>query len=112
MFAVSVRFVGCYASLAMIRDFISGFRQFLHKPFLSGLVVLLVSIGIGANILIFGFIDTLLLKPLPVRDPNNLWMLQSNHSRQLEPSADFTFGQFEELKVHQNLFSSLTAEQA
>ncbi len=95
----------------MTRDFISGFRQFRHKPLFCALVVLLISIGIGANILIFGFIDTLLLKPLPVRNPENLWILQSNHSRQVEPSVDFTYGQFEELKAHETLFSGLTAEQ-
>ena len=96
----------------MIRDLRSGFRQFLHKPFFSALVLLLVAVGIGANVLIFGLIDVLLLKPLPVRQPENLWMLESVHSRQVQPSLDFSYGQFEELKRYPNLFSSLTAEQA
>jgi predicted permease len=96
----------------MIRDFLSGYRQFRHKPFFCALIVLLVAVGIGANILIFGFIDTLLLKPLPVRNPANLWMLESNHRRQIDPNLDFSYGQFEELESHKNLFSAITAEQA
>jgi len=95
----------------MIRDFSYGLRQFIHRPFFCALVVALVAIGIGANILIFGFIDTLLLKPLPVRHPENLWILQSIHTKQVEPNQDFTFGQFEQLQAYGNLFSSLTAEQ-
>lgn len=96
----------------MIRDFTSGLRQFVHKPFFSALVVMLVAVGIGANILIFGIIDTLLLKPLPVRNPENLWVLQTLHSGRSEPDLDFTYGQFEELQNYQRLFSGLTAEQA
>lgn len=95
----------------MIRDLRSGFRQFSNKPLFSALVVLLVAVGIGANILIFGFIDTLLLKPLPVRNPENLWILQSVRKKQTAPSIDFSYGQFEELKSYPNLFSGLTAEQ-
>jgi len=95
----------------MRRDLRSGFRQFLHKPLFSALVVLLVAIGIGANILIFGLIDALLLKPLPVSDPANLWVLQSVRKKQVTPSLDFSYGQFEELKSYPNLFSGLAAEQ-
>lgn len=95
----------------MIRDFSYGLRQFFHRPFFCALVVLLLAMGIGANILIFGFIDTLLLKPLPVRNPENLWVLQSIHTKQVEPNLDFTYGQFEQLQEYGNLFSGLTAEQ-
>ncbi len=95
----------------MLRDFRLGFRQFINKPLFCGLVLLLVATGIGANILIFGFIDTLLLKPLPVRNPENLWMLESNHPKQVEPSNEFTYSQVEELRGYPNLFSAVTAEQ-
>ncbi len=96
----------------MIRDLRSGLRQFSHKPFFSALVVLLVAVGIGANILIFGFIDTLLLKPLPVKNPRSLWVLESVRQKQIQPTLDFSYGQFEELKHYPNLFGALTAEQS
>jgi len=96
----------------MIRDLKSGLRQFLQKPLFSALVVLLIAIGIGANLLIFSFIDTLLLKPLPVKNPNNLWVLQSVRKKQIQPSLDFSYGQFEELKGYPSLFAGLTAEQS
>ena len=95
----------------MILDLRSALRQFIHKPLFSSLVVLLVAVGIGANVLIFGFIDTLLLKPLPVRNPENLWVLESIREKQVQPNLEFSYGQFEELKSYPNLFSGLTAEQ-
>ncbi len=96
----------------MLCDFKFGFRQFLQKPAFSALVALLIAIGIGANVLIFGFIDTLLLKPLPVRDPENLWILQSSHRERPNPILDFSYGQYEEVgKNYPNLFSAVMAEQ-
>ncbi len=96
----------------MMGDFKSGLRQFAHKPLFSALAVLLLSIGIGANVLIFGLLDTLLLKPLPVRNPQNLWLLETNHKQQVNgPDLGFSYGQFEELTKHGDLFSAITAEQ-
>ena len=96
----------------MMGDVKSGLRQLVHKPLFSALAVLLLSIGIGANVLIFGLIDTLLLKPLPVRIPDNLWLLETNHKQQVNgPDLGFSYGQFEELTKHSDLFSAVTAEQ-
>jgi predicted permease len=95
----------------MIGDLESGLRQFQRKPLFSTLVTLLLAVGIGSNVLIFGFIDTLLLKPLPVRDPENLWVLQSIRERQVMPNLSFSYGQFEELSKRSDIFSGITAEQ-
>jgi predicted permease len=94
-----------------MRDLKSGLRQFLHKPLFSALAVLLLAIGIGANVLIFGFVDTLLLKPLPVRHPENLWLLESVRKQQLRPDISFSYSQFKELRKRTHLFSGVTAEQ-
>jgi hypothetical protein len=74
----------------MIRDVKSGIRQFISRPLFSFLVTLLLAVGIGSNVLIFGFIDTLLLKPLPVRDPGNLWVLESVREKQVMPNQSFS----------------------
>ncbi len=52
-----------------IRDAI---RQWARTPVISAVVVLSLALGIGANTAIFSLIDSLLLKPLPVRDPEQL----------------------------------------
>jgi hypothetical protein len=71
----------------MMRDLRAGLRQFVNKPLFSALAVLLLAVGIGANVVIFDFVDTLVLKPLPVRDPQNLWLLESAHEKQVEVFA-------------------------
>src|SRR5579872_4778864 len=47
-------------------------RSILRAPFSSGLVILLLAIGIGANALIFTAVNVLLLRPLPVAHPEQL----------------------------------------
>jgi predicted permease len=96
----------------MIRDLQAGFRQFAHKPLFSVLAVLLLSVGIGANVLIFGFIDTLILKPLPVRNPQNLWLLEGVREQQVRPNVSFSYGQFLELSKRSDLFTGATAEES
>ncbi|HEX4807434.1 MAG TPA: hypothetical protein VH325_00800 [Bryobacteraceae bacterium] len=41
-----------------------GLRQWRRNKVLAGVVILLLGVGIGANTLIYNFIDSLLLKPM------------------------------------------------
>jgi len=45
--------------------------------------------GIGANTLAFSLVNELLLKPMPMRDPRNLFLLDKNREKQVRPDADF-----------------------
>ena len=47
-------------------------RQWARTPVITAVVVLSLALGIGANTAIFSLIDSLLLKSLPVRDPDRL----------------------------------------
>jgi hypothetical protein len=49
-----------------------GFRQILRSPGLSVVAILSLALGIGANTAIFTVINDLLLKRLPVHDPQKL----------------------------------------
>lgn len=49
-----------------------GFRQMLRSPGLSLVAILSLALGIGANTAIFTVIDDLLLKRLPVQEPQML----------------------------------------
>jgi len=50
-------------------------RQATNRKLFSAIVISLVAFGIGANTVLFSFVDGLLLKTLPVRDPGNLFEL-------------------------------------
>ena len=56
-------------------DFRQALRSVARTPLFSGVVVLLLALGIGANTLIFTAVDALLLRPLAVERPEQLLML-------------------------------------
>src|SRR6478609_7888838 len=61
------------------RDVRFGIRLLRRRPVFALAVVLLLGIGIGANTLIFSFVDTLLLRPLPVKGAERLVRLVEVH---------------------------------
>ncbi len=95
----------------MWRDLNFGIRQWRRKKLLAATIVLLLSAGIGANTLIFSFVNVVLLKPLPVRNPENLFLVQKVRVKQVRPDTWFFYRQFEQLAREKTVFSSVVAEQ-
>ncbi len=56
----------------LLQDVRYGFRMLLQKPLFTAIAVLSLALGIGANSTIFGLIDALLLRTVPVADPDTL----------------------------------------
>jgi putative ABC transport system permease protein len=56
-----------------------GLRLLRRSPVFALIVASLLGIGIGANTLIFSIVDTLLLRPLPVKHPEQLVRLIEIH---------------------------------
>jgi putative ABC transport system permease protein len=67
-----------------VRELRDAIRQWARTPAITGVVVLSLALGIGANTAIFSLIDSLLLKPLPVRHADRLVRIHNprfnNHS--------------------------------
>jgi hypothetical protein len=62
-----------FAALAsVLQDLRHSLRGLLRSPVFSVSAILSLALGIGANTAIFTAVDTLLFKPLPVRDPASL----------------------------------------
>jgi len=56
----------------LMQDLRFGVRMLAKQPVFTLIAVLSLALGIGANTAIFSLVDTLLLKSLPVRDPDSL----------------------------------------
>ncbi len=64
---------------SLAQDTVYGVRAMLRSPVLTGVAVASLALGIGANTAIFSFLDAVLLRSLPVRDPQKLVLLGTGH---------------------------------
>jgi putative ABC transport system permease protein len=76
----------------ILYDIRSGFRILTNNPGFAAVAVLTLALGIGANCVIFSFINAVLLRPLPFKDPARLvwvWETQPKLDRAPFTPADF-----------------------
>jgi hypothetical protein len=74
----------------LLQDIRFGSRQFFKRPIFTALAIVSMALGIGANTAIFSLVDTVLLRPLPVRDPSQLIAVDGT----LPNGTDFTLQSF------------------
>jgi predicted permease len=87
-------------------------RRFRRDRLFYGAVVLLLALGIGSNTLVFSLVNELLLKPLPVRDPDNLYLLEANRRVQVRPDTMFYYPGLTEGVQKNPLVAAAVAEQS
>ena len=61
----------------LLQDLRYGFRMLLKQKGLSAVALLSLALGIGANTALFSIVDAMLLKMLPVKDPDQLVLFKS-----------------------------------
>ncbi|MFZ0771472.1 MAG: ABC transporter permease [Candidatus Sulfotelmatobacter sp.] len=62
--------------LTFWNDLRYGVRQLVREPVFSGLAILALTLGIGANTAIFSMINGILLRPLSYRHPEQLYLVR------------------------------------
>ena len=77
----------------LLQDIRFGSRQLLKRPVFTALAIISMALGIGANTAIFSLVNTVLLRPLPVREPSRLIAVDGT-----TPTVDFTLQSFPNYK--------------
>ncbi|MGI8745681.1 MAG: ABC transporter permease [Bryobacteraceae bacterium] len=81
-------------------------RLLRQDRFFTTVAVLSLALGIGANTAIFSLIDSVLLKWLPVRNPQELVVLARNPAK---PQTGFNNPDYEYVRDHNQVFAGVVA---
>lgn len=94
----------------VLRDIRYGFRTLRRTPGFAIIAVLVMALGIGANVALFTVVRSVLLKPLPFQDPDRLMELYEGGMK----GDDYNVvagGVYDEWKKHNQTFSNLVLMQ-
>jgi len=99
---------------SMWGDLRYGLRQLKANPGFTAVALISLALGIGANTAIFQLVNAIRLTALPVKDPQQLVVIdwEKNSSRGgswSSRSANFTYSQLEEIRNLQHAFSDVAA---
>src|SRR5216683_1202209 len=82
-------------------------RMLRKSPGFTAVAVLTLALGIGANTALFSVINSVLLRPLPCHDPDNLVMVWENSSQHPNPHNTVSPPNFLDWQTRSTVFSSM-----
>jgi predicted permease len=91
----------------MLQDLRYGVRMLAKRPGFTVVAVLSLALGIGANTAIFSLINTMLLRPLPIRQPEQL--VAVNNVGENRMFSNFSYLNYKDLRDRNEVFSDLIA---
>lgn len=89
----------------LLQDVRYALRQLLKSPGFAITALLTLAIGIGANVVVFGIINGLLLNPLPVPHPEQVYTLQHRERAEMNSS----FPDYLDVRNRNSVFAGLAA---
>ena len=97
--------VVAFRAETVLQDLHFTIRQLRQKPGFSLTAILILALGMGVSVAIFGFVDAALLQPLPYADPNRL--MSVDESAAVFPRSNLSREDYEDWKRLNRSFSSI-----
>lgn len=90
-----------------LQDLKYAVRMFLKQPAFTIIAILTLAVGIGANTTIFSVVNSILLRPLPYREPDRLAMVWMNNAR-INISEDWhSYPNYEDYRNNTSTFEDI-----
>src|SRR5262245_29871606 len=82
-------------------------RQVIKSPGFTLIAMLGLTLGIGANVALFSVLNSVMLRPLPYREPDRLVRLSSTNEENNLTRVGFSYPRFLEVQERQQVFSTM-----
>ena len=96
---------------SLIKDIRYGVRSLLKRPGFTAIAVTTLALGIGANTVLFSFVNGILLRPLPYKDPGQLVILDETAPKQGIKSFSVSFPNFVDWRAQNHVFEDVAVYQ-
>lgn len=93
----------------LIQDLRYAVRMLIKKPGFTVVVVAALALGIGANTAIFSIVNSILLRPLPYRDPDRLAMIWMDNKRMNVDQDIHSYANYVDYRDQNQVFESMAA---
>ena len=94
---------------AFWQDLRYGLRMLVKNPGFTIVAVIALALGIGANSAIFSVVNTVLLRPLPFKDPDRLVMVWEDASKNGYPRDTPAAANYMDWRAQNQVFESMAA---
>ncbi len=92
-----------------MNDLRYAFRTLLKSPGFTAVALISLALGIGVNTTIFSVVNAVLLRPLPVTDPDRLVEVYTTTGNPEFPQSVFSYPDYVDLRDSNEVFSGVTA---
>src|SRR5262245_21583091 len=92
----------------LLQELRYGLRLLVRTPGFTMTAILALALGVGANTSIFGLVNAIFFRPLPVEEPSSLvWISERSPERQR--TFDLSYPDYIDYRQLTNVFSGMTA---
>jgi putative ABC transport system permease protein len=95
---------------SLLQDIRYACRTIAKQPGFAAVVILCVALGIGVNSTIFSVVDTIIIRPLPFKSPEDVVILVRTHPADGNDRDGLSFPEVQDFKARTQAFADLAGE--